>query len=445
MGTFAEIQCDNDLVADGENFLSCLENTLWDYPVPNCVVKTSTEYTPDQNTVETSATEKDDNEDIPVEDDDDLVVPTPKAPTMAFWQSLKKFLYHGCNALHNTSSELCWKISKPVELSDLSGYQPPETDEPMDKKLVEHLQRCVNNLNKFSFSQKLSFENVFDCITTGMHPSDDVKDSLRLIVCFYIDTVSLITEPNNRASTLEENITDQIRRHLTRIVTVVFQNYLRDLSYEMLSNADYSTRTTEMTHESACNLMLIPTFPTNTTIKNITSHRAKLTVDFADIRMVPILVPEMTKVHFECAKGHQLIGKDYTECLFGEWTDIGFDCERKCSDIVWALDFVKETNLLAEILCESPPQSMYMDMDYVNETPFSIGYKIQLKCKEGFVLYGNPLIFCTSDGEWTKVMARCSSESSIFHLVVSKALLSTFPFRNILQQTVAAERGDNYQ
>lgn len=71
-------------------------------------------------------------------------------------------------------------------------------------------------------------------------------------------------------------------------------------------------------------------------------------------------------------------------------------------------------NFLLEIFCESPPEPMNMDMDDVNETQFSIGYKIQLKCREGYMLYGgNSLIFCTSDGEWTKVMGRCSSKFKI--------------------------------
>lgn len=56
-------------------------------------------------------------------------------------------------------------------------------------------------------------------------------------------------------------------------------------------------------------------------------------------------------------------------------------------------------------------------MDHVNETQYSIGYKIQLKCREGYMLYGSSVIFCTSDGEWTKVMARCSSKFKSFWLL----------------------------
>ncbi len=333
MGTFAEIQCDYDLTVEGENFLSCSETTQWDSPLPKCVIKATTEDIPDQSTmIAITATNSNDKDDISMEDSDDLIVPTPKAPTMAFWQSLKRFLYHGCHSLRNTSSELCWKTSKAPELSDLSTFQPPETNEPMDKILVENLQRCVNHLGKFSFAQKLTFENVVDCITNLENTSaSDVKDSLRLIVCFYIDTVSLMTNDSTNDSTKsDENITDQIKRYLIRIVTVVFQNYLRDVSYDIFTDTDDSARTTVMANESECNLMLIPSIPTNTTIKNVTSHKAKLSaVDINNIRTIPLFVTEMSKVHFECAKGYQLIGKDYTECLFGEWTDIGFDCERK--------------------------------------------------------------------------------------------------------------------
>lgn len=330
MGTFAEIQCDYDMVVEGENFLSCSESTQWDYPLPKCVIKLTTEDVPDQSPSNSNAANIYEKDDVSIEDNDDFIVQTPKAPTMAFWQSLKKFLYQGCQSLRNTSSELCWKMSKPIQFSDLSTFQPPDTDEPMDKKLVENLQRCVNNLNKFSFSQKLTFENVFDCITNSPSSmASDTKDSLRLIISFYIDTVSSTTDPTNTAVKSGESITDQIRRYLTRIVTVVFQNYLRDASYGILSEADDSTKTTEMSYESECNLMLIPTLPNNTIIKNVTSHRAKVSVDIDDIRMIPIFVSELSKVHFECIKGYQLIGKEYTECLFGEWTDIGFDCERK--------------------------------------------------------------------------------------------------------------------
>lgn len=328
MGTFAEIQCDNDMVVDGENFLSCAETTLWDYPLPKCVMRATTDDAPDQNTMNPmSAITTSDRDDNSMEEEtDDLFVPTATAPTMAFWQSLKKFLYHGCHSLRNTSSELCWKASKLVEFTDLSTFQPPETDEPMDRLLLEHLQRCVGNLSKFSFAQKLTFENVFDCITNGI---GDVKDSLRLIVCFYIDTVA----STNDSTRVEDSITDQIKRHLKRIVTVVFQNYLRDISYDILTDTDDSTRTTAMRSESECNLMLIPTFPANTTIRNVTSHKMKSTIDLTEIRLVPVFVPEISKVYFECPNGYQLIGKDYTECLFGEWTDIGFDCERKVYSI----------------------------------------------------------------------------------------------------------------
>lgn len=353
MGTFAEIQCDDDLVVDGENFLSCTENTQWDYPLPNCVIKTTTteDASDHHSPVNVYAPITDDN--VSVEDSDELNVHEPPiAPTMAFWQSLKKFLYQGCHSLRNTSSELCWKLSKPIEFSDLASYQPPETNAPMDKMLEENLQRCVNNLSKFSFSQKLTFENMFDCITNWENPatmSNDEKDSLRLIICFYIDTVSLQTDhPTNSAVRPDESITDQIKRHLTRLVTAVFQNYLRDAAYDTFSEADDSTKTTEMTSESECNLMLIPTYPANTTIKSVTSPRATLSVDTDGIRMVPVFVSEMSKVHFACAKGYQLIGKDYTECLFGEWTDIGFDCERKLNGFE---EKQKKNKIISQTLC----------------------------------------------------------------------------------------------
>lgn len=352
MGTFAEIQCDYDMVVEGENFLSCSESTQWDYPLPKCVIKTTTEDVTVQNPSNSNTPKMYDKDDTSTEDNDDLIVETPKAPTMPFWQSLKKFLYQGCHSLRNTSSELCWKISKPIDFTDLSTFQPPETNEPMDKILVRHLQRCVNNLNKFSFSQKLTFENVFDCITNWENPatmSSDVKDSLRLIVCFYIDTVSLTSDQVNSAVKAEESITDQIKRYLTRIVTVVFQNYVRDASYNIFTEADdSSTKTTEMTYESKCNLMFVPAFPNNTFIKNVTIYKPKLsevTVDLDNIRSVPVLVSELSKVHFECVKGYQLIGKEYSECLFGEWTDLGFDCERKIREIYFyfSFKFLKET------------------------------------------------------------------------------------------------------
>lgn len=66
--------------------------------------------------------------------------------------------------------------------------------------------------------------------------------------------------------------------------------------------------------------------------------------------------------------------------------------------------------LFSEIYCETPSEQMNMDMGHLTETQYTIGYKIQLKCREGYMLYGSSLIFCTSDGQWTKVMARCSSK-----------------------------------
>lgn len=326
MGTFAEIQCDNDMVVDGENFLSCSETTLWDYPLPKCVVKVATESTVTQNLSIVSATNIYEMDDTSNEEDDDLKS-TSKAPTLAFWQSLKKFLYQGCQSPQNISSELCWKTSKPIEFSDLSTYQPPETNEPMDRLLLGNLQRCVDSLNEFS--QKLTFDNVFDCITDWNNPtsiSNDLKDSLRLIISFYIDTVTTDTLSSTIKS--DESITDKIKNHLNRIVTAVFQNYLRDVSDDSDETEDFTQMTFGTKSESQCNLMLIPTLPNNTIIKNVTNRKVKIFSDIDNIRMVPVFVPELSKVHFECVKGYQFIGKDYTECLFGEWTDIGFECER---------------------------------------------------------------------------------------------------------------------
>lgn len=56
MGTFVEVQCENDTMVKGDGFLSCIESGIWDLPVPECVPFPTQDPTIAKTTTMTSTT-----------------------------------------------------------------------------------------------------------------------------------------------------------------------------------------------------------------------------------------------------------------------------------------------------------------------------------------------------------------------------------------------------
>lgn len=56
MGTFVEVQCENDTMVKGEGFLSCIDSGTWDYAVPECIaIPTTTSTTIRSTSTSTSS------------------------------------------------------------------------------------------------------------------------------------------------------------------------------------------------------------------------------------------------------------------------------------------------------------------------------------------------------------------------------------------------------
>lgn len=98
-----------------------------------------------------------------------------------------------------------------------------------------------------------------------------------------------------------------------------------------------------------------------------------------------------SKIKFSCSSEYILYGEPFTICQNdGTWTSLNFKCI---------------------LICISPPRPVNMVISS-NSDSYIIGDKIKFECIEGYSIYGNPIINCLSTGKWTKVLARCSSESN---------------------------------
>lgn len=359
LGTFAEIQCLNDTTLEGENLLTCLDTTFWDYTIPTCIeYKTTTEsLTPelllssiDYTTISTLTTENTElyeyfknysttnfsteperktTEILSVSNTTINEIATTTAstidyPNRSFWKELKKFYFYGCpDQTSHKHSALCSLVTKNC-YSDLSEFESPNSDDAkhMDKKLLELLQQAksVNNFNE------ITIENIFDFILYGLETKDTFSNTIenvyRLVICFYIDTLiidSTINDDKQPAS-----ITDSIKLLIIQLYLHPYQQYQSKMQLEtkLLNKRSASNKL-----YGKCDILELYPCPDNSIIKG-KQGLSDYKVDTA--QKIPDLVPVGTRIQFECVSGFTPSGRTYTECRKdGTWTPARFECKCK--------------------------------------------------------------------------------------------------------------------
>lgn len=256
MGTFIEIQCINDKMLLGENFLSCTESGTWDYPAPQCVAEDDYQQ---QINVETT-TIKREWKAMPSRPSITSTTPTSKivqpspnktavndAPDKDYWLNLRRFFYYGCSISgdqQSKKSEFCNQLTGTSNnFTDLTDFESPDSDDfkNMDLRLVTYLKKAAGLLANSTNAEKLNFENLFNLIIYGnlsqsdgsalltAHQSSSVENSFRLVLCFYIDTILLDSDLHISTATdgskKLENITQSIKAYLLEIVSVAYRNF----------------------------------------------------------------------------------------------------------------------------------------------------------------------------------------------------------------------------
>lgn len=65
-------------------------------------------------------------------------------------------------------------------------------------------------------------------------------------------------------------------------------------------------------------------------------------------------------------------------------------------------------------MCNKPRLLINMEQPLTDvDTFYSIGHEYEIKCIEGFVLYGSATIQCQSNGIWTKIRSQCTSKYNV--------------------------------
>lgn len=265
-GTLAEINCLNGTVIDGENFLTCNENGLWDMMVPNCVVlsTTTTTITTELILIESTVTEEIIIEKLNISQIYEIVKNSKIIPDKLFWKNLKDFLYSGClNPIENPV--FCLKCLIKPSLTDLTNFESPDSEEfqNMDTKLLELMEKAV--IQKLIDSNQIPVEILFEYIMFGGESvpetiSTTIGDSIRLVLTFYIDTIIMEKEPIFAVTVNEQStkttkiklflkylslfIYEQVFEEYTATTTMVKKsytsNYYKSIYFVLSGNIFYS-------------------------------------------------------------------------------------------------------------------------------------------------------------------------------------------------------------
>lgn len=269
MGTFAELTCLNATYINGESFLTCLDTSLWDYPIARCV-----NYLPtisiDATTEDSFPTKISENitssafiEFTTQSSTLNLLITTTKdittefqeafstdMPTLApisqiqsitdattttihptdFWEQLKNFYYYGCAFnVSNNISILCQHVvvSEAVTFSDLSSTEMGDSTEfqNMDTKLLRSMNRALSCI-----SSTTAIEDMFDLILYGDEEVTklpvSVENSYRLVLCFFIDVIIADTDfTTTELQSNDNNTTHSIKMLLQQLFSRFREEY----------------------------------------------------------------------------------------------------------------------------------------------------------------------------------------------------------------------------
>lgn len=400
MGTFIEIHCVNANVAIGDNFLTCTESGVWDLPAPQCVKQdtTTTRHAVEGSTRRTSISVT-------------TLSPTAaaEAPDKEFWMNLRRFFYYGCSSAieKNKRSELCSHLSKPNDFTDLTNYESPDSDDfkNMDFKLVTYLKKAATLARNESVSEKLDFENLFGFIIYGnltqreislenLKQSASIESSIRLVLCFYIDTILLDSDLHISTATDDpkqfENIAQKIKTFLIEIVSIVFKNY----KVAMRTDDAYSTSTRTYWRDGR---RTRSAFDDN--VDGMDDYDAYFDLD---------------SLHSDTTFDYDDLGLDMTMSSIAiESTPTTKDpLENGCS-LGALLRAHSNTIVVNMTMGEILPNSLDTD-DHNRMVP--IETKVNLGCADGFLAKGNTLTICESKSHWSPIDLTCKRESHAYKL-----------------------------
>lgn len=417
VGTFAELTCLNATYINGESFLTCLDTSMWDYPVARCVNylpttsigPTTEDLFPNKisenltstafveftakvsilnvhittTTDSTTEFQEASSTDTPTLAPISQIPPTAETTTTTnqpndFWEQLKKFYYYGCaSSVYRNISILCQDVvaSEAGMFSDLSSTEMGDSTEfqNMDTKLLRSMNRAISYI-----SSTTAIEDMFDLILYGDEELTklpaSVKNSYRLVLCFFIDVIIADTDlSTTELQSNDNNTTHSIRMLLQKLFNRFREEYL-GITIKSTISADRHTRSTtnediksvdtmstssttsrtnfettafdettisysssEMStstlsawsisteaEEPRCTVHLLSSkMPINSIIQGIGSN----TDTIVDINL---LVEPNTTAYFSCKDGYELSGIPYSKCNeAGVWGATAFACERK--------------------------------------------------------------------------------------------------------------------
>lgn len=407
MGTYIEIQCINDTVPVGENFLTCTESGAWDFPAPQCAKEDANL---ERKLIETTARR------TPLPTTMSSRFADVEMPDKEFWMNLRRFFYYGCSATieKNKRSELCEQLTMPNNFTDLTNYETPDSDDfkNMDFKLVSYLKKAASLTANQSISDKLNFENLFGFIIYGnltqrqvsladLKQSSSIETSIRLVLCFYIDTILLDSDLHISTSTDDpkkfENITQNIKSYLVEIVSVVYQNFRAKSTGDDL----YSTSTKANTRDgrrtrSAFHYVEDDSEDDYDAYVDLDGLHSDVTYDYEDLKM-----DITTKASKEMSSTVSIQQSSSEAISTGmQTTTTQNHSENGCN---LGILFVTYTNIvIANITMGKVTSNIEKAQIVPLETTVVLG------CAQGFIAKGVNVTICERKSTWSQIDLSCS-------------------------------------
>lgn len=428
MGTFIEIQCENQTVVKGDGFLSCIDSGTWDLPMAECVptpmttMATSSESTTTTEQPNTSATLHFDT--IPSivsttqsRHEESTTKPTPfkvkSLPDKRFWADLKQLYYYGCSNAE-VKPVLCSILEHPANYTELTLFELPDTNEfkHMDQNLLSHLITADDILNAHP-RLELTIETLFPFILyANDNPNEKqlpttMENAYRFVLCLYIDTIlfdknlniTFVQDPIAN----EDNITQKLKYFIVRIASKVYDQYTQaDLR---ITQVDVETTTPLI--ENITEILQVETE------RKITAFERLVSLPNATI---PQDVPKTTPIFEQTTQA----------------------TVKKGIDLVLESETVEETCQL-EALPDTPSSSFINEITFENETlfkmpdrlyligPVSVHTRAHTLCKEGFKPKSNAIHYfeCDENLKWSGSSVACDGTYEGESIIIILLLLSS--------------------
>lgn len=189
IGTFLEIKCNHGFNADGENLITCSDQGAWDSDIEDCQP-----------------------EELPIDANSVVKI------SIEFWKDFKDYLFNSCN-LNLTA--FCRRYPPGFE-TDLSTFELPESKEyeGMDSKLSTYLKGLLES-KEFNST---TVGNFIELLLRNEEFGDLLEDSVRFVVCLYIDLIMLDDENEQVDKEQSDNINENIKKMLQTAALTIYRN-----------------------------------------------------------------------------------------------------------------------------------------------------------------------------------------------------------------------------